>query len=102
MDPGLRHENRCAAKRALSKPIEYIRSKKALVRAALMNTAGAGQYEARWILSTDLSTMLLCPPQPDPLNFVVPIHLPITLPFCGVWRAERQASGNVLVTLLEQ
>ena len=28
----------------------------ALVRAALMNTAGSGQHEARWILSTDLAT----------------------------------------------
>jgi subtilisin family serine protease len=39
----------------------------ALVRAALMNTAGAGQYESRWILSTDLATVLSCPAQPDPL-----------------------------------
>jgi subtilisin family serine protease len=38
----------------------------ALVRAALMNTAGSGQHEARWILSTDLSTSLVCS-QPDPL-----------------------------------
>jgi subtilisin family serine protease len=38
----------------------------ALVRAALMNTAGSGQYEARWILSTDVSTSLVCS-QPDPL-----------------------------------
>ena len=39
----------------------------ALVRAALMNTAGASQHESRWILSTDLATVLSCPPQPDPL-----------------------------------
>jgi len=39
----------------------------ALVRAALMNTAGASQYESRWILSTDLDTVLTCPAQPDPL-----------------------------------
>ena len=39
----------------------------ALVRAALQNTAGAGQYEARWILSTDAATRLTCPPTPDPL-----------------------------------
>jgi subtilisin family serine protease len=39
----------------------------ALVRAALMNTAGSGQYEARWILSTDASTSLVCSPVPDPL-----------------------------------
>jgi subtilisin family serine protease len=38
----------------------------ALVRAALMNTAGSGQHEARWILSTDVSTQLVCA-QPDPL-----------------------------------
>ena len=39
----------------------------ALVRAALMNTAGSGQLEARWILSTGLGTTLSCPPLPDPL-----------------------------------
>ncbi|HEU0248887.1 MAG TPA: S8 family serine peptidase [Gaiellaceae bacterium] len=39
----------------------------ALVRAALMNTAGSGQHEARWILSTDLNTVLDCPPELDPL-----------------------------------
>ncbi len=39
----------------------------ALVRAALMNTGASGQYEARWILSTDIGTVLSCPPQPDPL-----------------------------------
>jgi subtilisin family serine protease len=38
----------------------------ALVRAALMNTAASGQHESRWILSTDLSTSLLCA-EPDPL-----------------------------------
>jgi subtilisin family serine protease len=39
----------------------------ALVRAALMNTAGSSQYESRWILSTDLGTNLDCSGQPDPL-----------------------------------
>jgi subtilisin family serine protease len=39
----------------------------ALVRAALMNTAASGQHEARWILSTDASTTLVCSPTPDPL-----------------------------------
>ena len=39
----------------------------ALVRAALMNTAGSGQFEARWILSTDLNTVLDCPPELDPI-----------------------------------
>ncbi|MGH7540471.1 MAG: S8 family serine peptidase, partial [Gemmatimonadota bacterium] len=38
----------------------------ALVRAALANTAEDGQHEARWILSTDVSTKLLCS-EPDPL-----------------------------------
>ena len=32
-----------------------------------MNTAGSGQHEARWILSTDLNTVLDCPPELDPL-----------------------------------
>jgi hypothetical protein len=31
-----------------------------------MNTAGSGQHESRWILSTDLSTSLVCA-EPDPL-----------------------------------
>ncbi len=39
----------------------------ALVRAALMNTAASGQHEARWILSTDASTTLVCSPTPDPV-----------------------------------
>lgn len=39
----------------------------ALVRAALMNTAGSGQYEARWVLSTDLATNPVCSPAPDPV-----------------------------------
>lgn len=39
----------------------------ALVRAALMNTANAGQYESRWILTTGTGTLLGCPPEPDPL-----------------------------------
>ena len=33
----------------------------ALLRAALMNTAGTGLYESRWILSTDATTQLDCP-----------------------------------------
>jgi hypothetical protein len=32
-----------------------------------MNTAGSGQNEARWILSTGLDGSIVCPPQPDPL-----------------------------------
>ena len=39
----------------------------ALVRAALMNTAGNGQYEARWVLSTGLGITLPCSSLPDPL-----------------------------------
>ena len=51
----------------------------ALVRAALMNTAGASQYESRWILSTDLATVLICPPPLDELlvdfcNFAAQIN----------------------------
>jgi subtilisin family serine protease len=38
----------------------------ALVRAALMNSAGGDQHEARWILSTDLATVPICAP-PDPI-----------------------------------
>jgi uncharacterized repeat protein (TIGR01451 family) len=56
----------------------------ALVRAALMNTAGAGQHEARWILSTDLSTALVCPPQPDPL----------LVEFCSILAPIGSALGN--------
>ena len=41
----------------------------ALLRAALMNTAGADLYEARWILTTDASTRLVCPPDVDPFGF---------------------------------
>lgn len=37
-----------------------------LVRAALMNTAGGGQHEARWILTTT-GAAVSCPPLPDPL-----------------------------------
>lgn len=39
----------------------------ALLRAALMNTAGGDMYESRWILTTDAATRLDCPPTPDPL-----------------------------------
>jgi subtilisin family serine protease len=49
----------------------------ALVRAALMNTAGSGQHESRVILTT-LGIAPTCPPQPDPLfldvcSFLSPI-----------------------------
>jgi subtilisin family serine protease len=49
----------------------------ALVRAALMNTAGAGQHEARWILSTG-GPSVPCPGSTDPLlldpcDFVDPL-----------------------------
>jgi uncharacterized repeat protein (TIGR01451 family) len=41
----------------------------ALLRAALMNTAGSDLYEARWILTTDASTPLPpCPPEIDPFS----------------------------------
>ena len=56
----------------------------ALVRAALMNSAGSGQHEARWILSTDLATVLACPPQPDPL----------LLEFCSIVSSFGNALGN--------
>jgi subtilisin family serine protease len=39
----------------------------ALIRAALMNTAGANLYEARWILTNDLQTRLDCTVFTDPL-----------------------------------
>lgn len=38
----------------------------ALLRAALMNSAGGDQYESRWILTTDAGTRFDCP-DPDPL-----------------------------------
>jgi uncharacterized repeat protein (TIGR01451 family) len=56
----------------------------ALVRAALMNTAGSGQHEARWILSTDLATALSCPPVPDP----------ILLEFCSLGTQIGGTLGN--------
>ncbi|HUQ78598.1 MAG TPA: S8 family serine peptidase [Patescibacteria group bacterium] len=41
----------------------------ALLRAALMNTAGGGLEEARWILTTDAATRLTCPRDVlDPLD----------------------------------
>ena len=41
----------------------------ALLRAALMNTAGSGLEEARWILTTDAATRLACPHELlDPLD----------------------------------
>lgn len=59
----------------------------ALVRAALMNTAGAGQHEARWILSTDLDTVLTCPPELDPL----------LLGFCGIGAQIGAILGNQIL-----
>ena len=59
----------------------------ALVRAALMNTARAGLYEARWILSTDLATQLFCPPELDPL----------LLTFCAFASQIAGAVGNVVL-----
>jgi subtilase family protein len=56
----------------------------ALVRAAMMNTAGSGQYEARWILSTDLNTVLHCPPELDP----------ILVDFCGLAAQIGAILGN--------
>lgn len=41
----------------------------ALLRAALMNTAGSDLYEARWILTTDAATRLVCPPDVDLFGF---------------------------------
>jgi subtilisin family serine protease len=38
----------------------------ALLRAALMNSAGGDLYESRWILTTDTTTSFACP-DPDPL-----------------------------------
>lgn len=39
----------------------------ALLRAALMNSAGGNLYESRWILTTDTTTRFDCP-DPDPLG----------------------------------
>jgi subtilisin family serine protease len=39
----------------------------ALLRAALMNSAGADLFESRWILTTAAEMELECPPTPDPL-----------------------------------
>ena len=59
----------------------------ALLRAALMNTARADLYEARWILSTDLATQLFCPPELDPL----------LLTFCAFASQIAGAVGNVVL-----
>jgi subtilisin family serine protease len=59
----------------------------ALVRAALMNTAGSGQHEARWILSTDLNTVLDCPPELDP----------ILLDFCSLGAQIGAILGNQIL-----
>jgi uncharacterized repeat protein (TIGR01451 family) len=59
----------------------------ALVRAALMNTAGAEQHEARWILSTDLATNPVCSPQPDPL----------LVEFCSLLDLSTGFAGNVVL-----
>jgi subtilisin family serine protease len=56
----------------------------ALLRAALMNTAGGDLYESRWILTTDAATELQCPPTPDPL---IPI-------FCGFGQAFVDLIGD--------
>jgi uncharacterized repeat protein (TIGR01451 family) len=53
----------------------------ALVRAALTNTAGSGQYEARWILTVAPGTTITCPPQPVPL-LLDPCS--VLLPFAGL------------------
>lgn len=44
----------------------------ALLRAALMNTAGPDLYEARWILTTGNSADFVCPPEIDPFSFFCP------------------------------
>ena len=59
----------------------------ALVRAALMNTAGSGQHEARWILSTDLATLPACPPGLDPL----------LLEFCSLGTQIGSSLGNQIL-----
>ena len=38
-----------------------------LLRAALMNSAAADTYEARWILTLDAGVRLVCPPEANPL-----------------------------------
>jgi subtilisin family serine protease len=46
-----------------------------LLRAALMNSAAADLYEARWILTLDAGVRLLCPPDVDPLAVEVCVVL---------------------------
>jgi subtilisin family serine protease len=58
----------------------------ALVRAALMNTAGSGQLEARWILSTGLGIDPVCG-SPDPL----------LVEFCSLGDLIVGALGNVVL-----
>lgn len=41
----------------------------ALLRAALMNTAGPDLFEARWIFTSGLGGLLGCPPELDPISF---------------------------------
>jgi subtilisin family serine protease len=58
----------------------------ALVRAALMNTAGNGQYEARWILSAT-GAAVSCPPLPDPL----------LMEFCSLGAQIGNIFGNLVL-----
>jgi subtilisin family serine protease len=58
----------------------------ALVRAALMNTAGSGQYEARWILSAT-GAAVSCPPLPDPL----------LMEFCSLGAEIGNIFGNLVL-----
>ena len=63
-----------------------------LLRAALMNSAGADLFESRWILTTDASTRLECPPDLAPL-----------IPFCefATLIADAVADGLGSLTLYE-
>jgi uncharacterized repeat protein (TIGR01451 family) len=65
----------------------------ALLRAALMNSAGIDLFESRWILTTAAEMELECPPTPDPL-------LPT---FCGLGKTftDLLADGFGSFTLYE-
>jgi hypothetical protein len=52
-----------------------------------MNTAGSGQHEARWILSTDLGTLPTCPAGLDPL----------LLEFCSLGTQIGSSLGNQIL-----
>ncbi len=41
----------------------------ALLRAALMNSAGPDLFEARWIFTSGVGGLLACPPELDPITF---------------------------------